>query len=77
MVTKNAEKLRADILEGKPSPITYNSAKPEEILEEDKLIAEYPIPATPEPITITPVSQVFQARPATATPVPTPAPANP
>ena len=60
MVTKDAEKLKADILAGKPSPITYNSPKPEEILEEDKIIQEYPIPTQPEWVTVTPVGQVFQ-----------------
>lgn len=60
MVTRDAEKLKEDILAGKPSPITYNSPKPDELLEEDKIIQAYPIPTKPEWVTITPVSKVFQ-----------------
>ena len=60
MVTRDAEKLKADILSGKASPITYNSPKSEEILDEDKIIESYPIPTKTEWVTITPVSQVFQ-----------------
>lgn len=60
MVTRDAERLKEGILSGKSSPITYNSPKPEKIIEEDKIIQDYPIPTKPEWVTITPVSQVFQ-----------------
>ena len=60
MVTKDAEALKEAIVSGKPSPITYNSPKPEEILAEDKVIEKYPIPTKPEWVTVTPVSNVFK-----------------
>jgi zinc protease len=59
MVTKDAEALKEAITSGKPSPITYNSPKPEDIIAEDKIIEKYPIPTKPEWVNITPVDRVF------------------
>jgi zinc protease len=59
MVTKDADALKEAILSGKPSPITYNSPKPEEILAEDKIIEKYPIPTKPEWVQVVPVSAIF------------------
>jgi zinc protease len=60
MVSKDANALREAILAGKPSPITYNSPKPQEILDEDKLIEKFPIPSKPEWVTVVPVEKVFE-----------------
>jgi zinc protease len=60
IVTKDAKGLRDDIVEHRPSPISYNSPKPKEILEEDKLIESYAIEVKPESVTIRPVAEVFQ-----------------
>ena len=60
VVTKNGEMLREAILKNTPSPITYNSAKPKEIMDEDKIIETYKINVKSEDIRIVPVSQVFQ-----------------
>ena len=60
VVTKDAEALRDAIIANKPSPITYNSPKPQEIVAEDKIIETYPIDVRPTQIRITPVEQVFQ-----------------
>ena len=59
IVTKDAEGLREAIINGKPSPITYNSPKPEEILAEDKIIEKYSIPTKGEWVKILPVENVF------------------
>ncbi|HZH90578.1 MAG TPA: pitrilysin family protein [Pyrinomonadaceae bacterium] len=59
VVTKDAEALRDAILANKPSPMTYNSPKPQAILDEDKIIQVYPIDVRAEQIRITPVDQVF------------------
>jgi zinc protease len=59
VVTKDAEGLRDAILANKPSPITYNSPKPQEIMDEDKVIQVYPIDVRAEQVRITPVGQVF------------------
>jgi zinc protease len=60
MVTKDAESLREAIINNTASPIKYNSPKPDEILEEDKVIQNYPIRVKPEDVVIVPVERVFQ-----------------
>ena len=60
MITKDAEGLREAIVSNKPSPITYNSPKPKEITDEDKVIETYKINVKPEDVVIVPVGKVFQ-----------------
>ena len=60
IVTKDAEGLRDAIIANQPSPITYNSPKPQEILDEDKKIAVHPIPVKADSVAIRPVSEIFQ-----------------
>jgi zinc protease len=60
MITKDAQGLRDAIVNNKPGTITYAAEKPKEILDEDKMIATYPINVKVENITITPVEKVFQ-----------------
>ncbi len=59
-VTKNAASLRDAILQSGPSPITYNSPKPKEITDEDKVIEVFPIRVKPDAVRVTPVDQIFQ-----------------
>ena len=60
MITKDAEGLRDAIVKGAPSPITYNSPKPADILAEDKVIEKYKVNVRPEQVVIVPVDKVFQ-----------------
>jgi zinc protease len=60
LITKDAEALRDAIVKGTPSPIKYNSPKPEEIMAEDKIIEKYKIGVRPEQVVIVPVDRVFQ-----------------
>ncbi|MEP6921012.1 MAG: pitrilysin family protein [bacterium] len=60
IITKDAEGLRNAILSGKPSPITYNSAKPKEIMDEDKALEVYKINVRPEDVVIVKVDRVFE-----------------
>jgi zinc protease len=60
MITKDAEGLRDAIVKGTPSPITYNSPKPADILAEDKIIEKYKVPVRPDQVVIVPVDKVFQ-----------------
>ncbi|HYE13647.1 MAG TPA: pitrilysin family protein, partial [Pyrinomonadaceae bacterium] len=60
VVTKDAESLRDAIVKGAPSPITYNSPKPADILAEDKVIEKYKINVRPAQVVIVPVERVFQ-----------------
>ncbi|HEX8492260.1 MAG TPA: pitrilysin family protein [Pyrinomonadaceae bacterium] len=60
MVTKDAEGLRDAIVANRPSPITYNSPKPKEITDEDKIIEAYKINVRAEDIEVIPVERVFE-----------------
>jgi zinc protease len=60
IITKDADALREAILSNRPSPITYNSPKPKEITDEDKIIGTYKINVTPEDVVIVPVEKVFE-----------------
>ena len=60
MITKDAAGLREAIMTNKPSPITYNSPKPKEITDEDKVIEVYKINVKPEDVVIVPVEKVFE-----------------
>lgn len=60
IITKDAEGLRKAILNNQPSPITYNSPKPKEITDEDKVIESYKIVVKPEDVVIVPVAKVFE-----------------
>ncbi|HEX5705859.1 MAG TPA: pitrilysin family protein [Pyrinomonadaceae bacterium] len=62
LITKDAEELRDAILSNRPSPITYaaGTTKPPDVLEEDKVIADYKLNVAPADVTIVPVERVFQ-----------------
>ena len=59
-VTANAAGLAKQLAGTGPTPITYNSAKPAEVLEEDKLVERWDMGLRPEDISIVPVEQVFE-----------------
>ena len=54
------ETFRIPILAGKPSPITYNSPKAKEILEEDKIIEKFPFKIDGALIQVIPADKVFE-----------------
>lgn len=60
LVTGDAQALREALLKGEPSTIAYNSPKPAEITDEDKVISSYKIKVSPEAVNIVPVETVFQ-----------------
>lgn len=60
MITKDAENLRDAIVKNSASPISYNTPKPAEIVEEDKTIQNYRINIRPQDVTVTPVGRVFE-----------------
>jgi len=59
-VASNCEDLRKRLFSGEPSPMIYNSPKPAEILEEDKIVEKWEIPIKPDAVQIIPVEQVFE-----------------
>jgi zinc protease len=60
VVAKGCEELKKAFLAGDSSPMTYNSPKPPEILEEDKIVEKWKIPFAPDAFRIVPVDQVFE-----------------
>ncbi len=60
VVTKEAEAFKQAAVDGKPSPISYTSLPPKEILEEDKLIESYKLSFNPKKVEVVSVDKVFQ-----------------
>ncbi|HYA16297.1 MAG TPA: pitrilysin family protein [Bryobacteraceae bacterium] len=59
-ISKDASKLAQLLTSGAPSPITYNSPKPKELLDEDKIIESWPLHLRPEDVKVIPVDTVFE-----------------
>src|SRR2546421_223460 len=59
-VSKNGEELKRQLASEDPSPMTYNSPKPAEITEEDKVVERWPLNLKIEDIVVRPVATVFQ-----------------
>lgn len=60
IVTGEAAKLREALTSDAPSPITYPTEKPKEVLEEDKQIIVEPLSVPADNIRVVPVDQVFE-----------------
>jgi zinc protease len=58
-VSANAEQLKQQLAGSGPTPIEYNSAKPAEILAEDKLVEKFDLGLRPADVQIVPVDGVF------------------
>jgi zinc protease len=59
-VAKDAAALKASLIGGAPSPMTYNSPKPQDILDEDKLVEKWTLKLRDEDVRIVPVAKVFE-----------------
>jgi len=59
-IAHNGEGLKQQLASEDPSPMKYNSPKPETILEEDKTVEKWPLGLTPASIAVVPVAGVFQ-----------------
>lgn len=59
MIANDAEALREELLSGTFTPIEYGSAKPEDLLAEDREIGAIDLGLVPERVRVTPVDQVF------------------
>ncbi len=60
MVAEDAEGLKDALVTGAPSPITYDTPKPDEILEEDKEIIKYPLNIAKGAVKIIPATEMFE-----------------
>jgi zinc protease len=59
-VTRNGQELKDKLASDAPSLIAYNSPKPENIVEEDKIVANRKLELKPENIEVIPVDRVFE-----------------
>lgn len=60
IVTQDAQSLKEALVENKPSPIQYDSPKPDAITQEDQIIMKFPFTVKDEDVTILPASKVFE-----------------
>jgi zinc protease len=58
IVANHAEDLKRQLAGDTPSPMAYNSPKPEAVTKEDRTIEKWPLHLKPADITIVPASQV-------------------
>ena len=59
-ISADAEQLKKQMVGSGPTPIQYNSAKPAEIVAEDKLVEKLDIGPRPGDVQIVPVATVFE-----------------
>lgn len=57
--TGQPDKLKAQLTAGAPTPPTYATPKPKEVLDEDKEISAYPLNLKAADVTVTPVDEMF------------------
>jgi len=60
IVTGDPEGLTRALTSSEPTPITYPSEKPQEVLEEDKVIAAYPLGLKAADVRVIPVEQFLE-----------------
>lgn len=59
-VAGNADQIRAALISGDPSPIKYNSPKPQDVMDEDKIVEKFPLHLRTEDVKVVPVATVFE-----------------
>lgn len=59
-VTQDAEGLAKQLTQQSPSPITYASPKPPELLEEDKALIALPLPLRPDAVEVVPAQSFME-----------------
>ena len=59
IITKDAEGLKSQLLADAFSPIKYDAEKPQDLLDEDKVIGARKLNISPDRVRITPVDQVW------------------
>jgi zinc protease len=59
-VAKGAEEIRKAMIADTPSPIRYNSPKPQDVLDEDQVIERWPLKLKAEDVIVVPVGTVFE-----------------
>jgi zinc protease len=61
VITQDADGFKSKLLSGLPIPIEYPASQPQELIEEDKEIAAFPIPIEERNIRIVGINDVFES----------------
>jgi zinc protease len=59
-ITRNAAAFKNRLLSGAPTPMQYNSPKPQAILDEDNVVERFAVPVKPAAITIVRAERIFE-----------------
>jgi zinc protease len=59
IITKNAAGLKDKLVSDAFSPIKYDGNKPQDLLDEDRMIGARKLNIAPEAVTITPAAKAF------------------
>jgi zinc protease len=59
-VAKDTDRLKAELTGDGATPIHYNSPKPQDVLDEDKIVEKWPLHLRPEDVAVVPVGTVFE-----------------
>jgi len=59
-VAKDAKGLKQQLTSGDPSPVSYNSPRPEEVIAKDRIVEKWPLHLRPDDITVVPAAKVFE-----------------
>jgi zinc protease len=59
-VAKDTDAIRTALTSGDPTPVHYNAAKPQDVLDEDKIVERLPLGFRKEDVDIVPVETVFE-----------------
>jgi zinc protease len=60
IVTGDAQGLQRALVSGAPTPISYETPKPPEILAEDQKIAAFPLGISADAVSVVPVAEAFE-----------------
>jgi zinc protease len=59
-VAKDTDGIRKALTSGDPTPVQYNSPKPQDVLDEDKIVERRPLGLRSEDVTVVPAETVFE-----------------
>ena len=59
-VAKDTGAITAALTRNDPTPIHYNAPKPQDVLDEDKIVERWPLHLRKEDVTVVPVDKVFE-----------------
>jgi len=59
-VAKDTDSLKAQLTSGDATPMHYNAPKPQEVVDEDKIVEKWPLHLAPNDVEVVPVGTVFE-----------------